>query len=65
MEKLTITKDEAENDKQYLEDSLSKSKDMVSSLEDKVQSIQNLLDNSLIDASVEKEITKVKDAEAI
>jgi len=65
MESLKITKDEAENDKQYLEDSLSKSKDMVSSLEDKVQSIQNLLDISLKDVSVEKEITKVKDAEAI
>jgi len=65
MESLKITKDETENDKQYLEDSLSKSKDMVSSFEDKVQSIQNLLDISLKDISVEKEITKVKDAEAI
>jgi len=61
MESLKITKDEAENDKQYLEDSLSKSKDMISSLEDKVQSIQNLLDISLKDVSVEKESTKVKD----
>jgi len=58
---LKITKDEAENDKKYLEDSLSKSKDIVSSLEDKVQSIQNLLDISLKDVAVEKESTKVKD----